>query len=68
MKKEVIYFSAFSMMEPDTVELLKDNKGQVISPNKKKTIDLPEHKILTFWDKIEEIGIKNLPEEYQEIF
>ena len=43
------------MMEPDTVELLKDNRGQVISPNKKKTIDLPEHKILTFWDKIEEI-------------
>ena len=57
MKKEVIQFSAFSMMEPDTVELLKDNKGQVISPNKKKTIDLPEHKIFTFWDKVEEIGV-----------
>ena len=26
MKKEVIQFSAFSMMEPDTVELLKENK------------------------------------------
>jgi len=24
------------MMEPDTVELLKNNKGQVISPNKNK--------------------------------
>ena len=47
------------MMEPDTVELLKDNKGQVISPNKKRTIDLPEHKILTFWDKVEEIGVWN---------
>ena len=30
------------MMEPDTVELLKDNKGQVISPNKKKTISRRE--------------------------
>ena len=64
MKKEVIYFSAFSMMEPDTVELLKDNRGQVISPNKKKTIDLPEHKILTFWDKIEEIGVWNWSKKY----
>ena len=36
MKREVIYFSAFSMMEPDRVELLKDNKGEVVSPNKKK--------------------------------
>ena len=52
------------MMEPDTVELLKDNKGQVISPNKKKTIDLPEYKILTFWDKIEEIGVWNWSKKY----
>ena len=54
------------MMEPDTVELLKDNKGQVISPNKKKTIDLPEHKILTFWDKVEEIGVWNWSKKYPE--
>ena len=52
------------MMEPDTVGLLKDNKGQVISPNKKKTIDLPEYKILTFWDKIEEIGVWNWSKKY----
>ena len=64
MKREVIYFSAFSMMEPDTVELLKDNKGQVISPNKKKIIDLPEHKILTFWDKVEKIGVWNWIKKY----
>ena len=51
-------------MEPDTVELLKDNRGQVICPNKKKTIDLPEHKILTFWDKIEEIGVWNWSKKY----
>ena len=47
------------MMKPDTVELFKDNKGQVISPNKKKTIDIPEYKILSFWDKVEEIGVWN---------
>ena len=64
MKKEVIYYSAFSMMEPDTVELLKDNKGEVISPNKKKTIELPEYKILTFWDKIEEIGVWKWSKKY----
>ena len=51
-------------MEPDTVELLKENKGQVISPNKKKTIDLPEHKILTFWDKVEEIGVWKWRKKY----
>ena len=52
------------MMEPDTVELLKDNKGQVISPNKKKIIDLPEYKILSFWDKVEEIGVWNWSKKY----
>ena len=52
------------MMAPDTVELLKDNKGQIISLNKENIINLPEHKILTFWDKIEEIGIWNLSKKY----
>ena len=52
------------MMAPDTVELLKDNKGQIISLNKENIINLPEHKILTFWDKIEEIGIWNWSKKY----
>ena len=52
------------MMEPDTVELLKDNKCQVIGPNTKKIIDLPEHKILTFWDKVEKIGVWNWSKKY----
>jgi hypothetical protein len=65
VKKEVIYYSAFSMMEPDTVELLKDNKGQVISPNqKKRLLRLQEYKILTFWDKIEEIGVWKWHKKY----
>ena len=64
MKREVIYFSAFSMMEPDRVELLKDNKGEVVSPNKKNIINLSEHKILTFWDKVDEIGVWKWSKKY----
>ena len=52
------------MMAPDTVELLKDNKGQIISLNKENINNLPEHKILTFWDKIEEIGVWNWSKKY----
>lgn len=52
------------MMAPDTVELLKDNKGQIISLNKENIINLPEHKILTFWDKVEEIGAWNWSKKY----
>jgi hypothetical protein len=64
VKKEVIYYSAFSMMLPDTVELLKDNKGGVIGPNKENIVNLTEHKILTFWDKIEEIGVWKWSKKY----
>lgn len=73
MKKEVIYFSAFSMMEPDHVELLDNNKAiirpitiadKVLNNCKDEFIIIPDYKILSFWDKIEELGVWNWNKKY----
>ena len=52
------------MMEPDSVELLDANKGKVSNHMDKNIINLPEYKILTFWDKIDEIGVWNWSKKY----
>ena len=46
------------MMEPDSVELLDANKGKVRNHKNENIINLPEYKILTFWDKIDDIKPK----------
>ena len=58
MKKEVISYSGFSMMPPESVELLENNKGNIITlSSDAKIVDIQDYKILSFWDKIEEIGV-----------
>ena len=47
MKKEVIFYSSFSMAPPESVELLNDNKGIIINDSGEKLVDIPEYKILT---------------------
>ena len=64
MKKEVIYYCSFSMAPPESVELLNDNKGIIINDSGEKLVDIPEHKILTFWDKIDELKIWKWKKEY----
>ena len=64
MKKEVIFYSSFSMAPPESVELLNDNKGIIINDSGEKLVDIPEHKILTFWDRIEEIGVWKWHKKY----
>ena len=57
MKKEVISYSGHSMIPPESVELLKNNKGSIITPRlDAKIVDIQDYKILSFWDRIEEIG------------
>ena len=57
-KKEVIFYTGHAMRPPDDcpVELLENNKGRtgfgIIS-------EIPEYKILSFWDRIEIIGVWN---------
>ena len=60
MKKEVIYFSAFSMMEPEQVELLENNKAivrsstlvdKILDNRKDEFVDIPDYKILSFSPK-----------------
>ena len=56
-KKETIYYSGFSMNPPEGVELLENNKGIIIgSTSNTIDVDVPDYKILSFWDRIEEIG------------
>ena len=63
-KKEVIYYSGFSMIPPECVELLENNKGRVLTHSDERIIDLQEHKVLTFWDRIEELGVWKWRKKY----
>ena len=65
MKKEVISYSGFSMMPPESVELLENNKGVIIIPSSEtKIVDIQDYKILSFWDRIEEIGVWKWSKKY----
>ena len=45
MKKEVISYSGFSMIPPESVELLENNKGVIITPSSDaKIIDVKDYK------------------------
>ena len=63
-KKETIYYSGFSMEPPETVELLDNLEGRIVSEEKQKIIKLEEYKILSFWDKIEKIGVWKWSKKY----
>ena len=63
-KKETIYYSGFSMEPPETVELLDNLEGRIVSDQKQKIIKLEEYKILSFWDKIEKIGVWKWSKKY----
>ena len=73
MKREVIYFSAFSMMEPEQVELLENNKAiirsstlaeKILDNREDQFVDIPDYKILSFWDKVDEIGVWKWSKKY----
>ena len=63
-KKETIYYSGFSMEPPETVELLDNLEGRIVSDQKQKIIKLEEYKIFSFWDKIEQIGVWKWSKKY----
>ena len=63
-KKETIYYSGFSMDPPETLELLVNFQGRITSDQNQKIIKLEEYKILSFWDKIEQIGVWNWSKKY----
>ena len=63
-KKETIYYSGFSMDPPETLELLINFEGRITSNQNQKIIKLEEYKILSFWDKIEQIGVWNWSKKY----
>ncbi len=63
-KKETIYYSGFSMDPPETLELLVNFEGRITSDQNQNIIKLEEYKILSFWDKIEQIGVWNWSKKY----
>ena len=64
-KKEVIFYSGFSMEPPEQVELLENNKGKVLAESfDGNIVDVPDYKILSFWDRIEEIGVWKWRKKY----
>ena len=63
-KKETIYYSGFPMDPPETLELLVNFQGRITSDQNQKIIKLEEYKILSFWDKIEQIGVWNWSKKY----
>ena len=65
MKKEVIFYSGFSMEPPEQVELLENNKGKILAVSfDGDIVDVPDYKILSFWDRIEEIGVWKWRKKY----
>ena len=64
MKKEVIYYCGFSMIPPQSVELTKNNKGKILNDRDEIVVDLPEHRILSFWNRLEEIGVWKWHKKY----
>ena len=53
------------MIPPESVELLENNKGVIIIPSSEtKIVDIQDYKILSFWDRIEEIGVWKWHKKY----
>ena len=53
------------MIPPESVELLENNKGVIIIPSSEtKIVDIQDYKILSFWDRIEEIGVRKWHKKY----
>ena len=53
------------MEPPEQVELLENNKGKILASSFDGfTVDVPEYKILSFWDRIEEIGVWKWRKKY----
>jgi hypothetical protein len=64
-KKEVIFYSGFSMKQPEKVELLKNNKGRVFASSLEEiNVNVTDYKIISFWDRIEEIGVWKWRKKY----
>jgi len=64
-KKEVIFYSGFSMEPHEQVELLENNKGKILASSFDGFIvDVPDYKILSFWDRIEEMGVWKWRKKY----
>jgi len=64
MNKEFIYYSSGSMGFPNSVELLENKKGKILEEGSELIVDLKEHKILHFWDRMNELQVWKWKSEY----
>jgi hypothetical protein len=64
-KREIIFYSGFSMKQSEEVELLKNNKGKVLASSLEEINDnVPDYKIISFWNRIKEIGVWKWRKKY----
>jgi len=53
------------MIPPESVELLENNKGRINTPTSEESIvEIKDYKILSFWDRIDEMGVWDWHRKY----
>jgi hypothetical protein len=62
---EIISFGWFSMLPGENVYLCDNNQAKFICDEIEETIEVKDNKILSFWDKMDEINIWNWKNSYE---
>ena len=62
---EVISFGWFSMVPGESIDLISKDKARLISYSGEKIIEVKDYKILTFWDKMDEMNIWDWKKSYK---
>lgn len=65
---EVISFGWFSMVPGESIDLIGGDKASFISDAGEEIIEVKDYKILSFWDKMDEINIWNWKNSYESNF
>jgi hypothetical protein len=62
---EVISFGWFSMVPRESIDLICKDKARLISYSGEEIFEVKDYKILTFWDKMDEMNIWDWKKSYK---
>ena len=62
---EIISFGWFSMVPGESIDLIGADKARFISDAGEAIIEVKDYKILTFWDKMDEMNIWDWGKSYK---
>ena len=62
---EIISFGWFSMIPGESIDLIGGEKASFITDTGEKIIEVKDYKILTFWDKMDEMNIWDWGKSYK---